>query len=206
MYKAIFDYHIYNTMLSSISNQIYQKNLILEPMCSLLKLILLQFKEKGTKISIVDNSIQFNEPSLTQGIIRSLYGDCREDLHNLYYPLIKCLEWYPRSEYELFYTECKKGLQIINEVYDNNTTIHHTISHYLEIVDGKNDRELSDTNPIIDNLKDIWSTDEIKAINELLTLILKDKNKDIYIKALTDIVSAKEKFINGYIEKVSTTY
>ena len=119
---------------------------------------------------------------------------------------MKSVEWYPIKDFNIYYEECKKGLQIINEVYDNNTTIHHTISHYLEIVDGKNDRELSDTNPIIDNLKDIWSTDEIKAINELLTLILKDKNKDIYIKALTDIVSAKEKFINGYIEKVSTTY
>ena len=206
MYKAFTNYQLYNTMLPRFPYNTPQKNLILEPLCCLLKLILLQFKEKGTKISVIDNSIQFSEPSITQGVMRSLCGDCREDLHNLYHPLIKCLEWYPRSEYILFYNECGKGLNIIKEVYDNNTTIHHTISHYISIVNGKNDRELPDTNPIIDNLKDIWSTDEIKAITELLTLILKDKNKDIYIKALTDIVSAKEKFINGYIQKVSTTY
>ena len=206
MYKAFSNYQIYNTMLSGFTYNNQQKNLILEPLCCLLKLILLQFKERGTKISIIDNSIQFNEPSLVQGVLRSLYGDCREDLHNLYHPLIKCLEWYPLTEYQLFYTECRKGLEIINQVYDDNTTIHHTISHYLSIIDGQNDKELPDTNPIIDNLRDIWSQDEIKAISELLTLILKDKNKDIYIKALTDIISAKEKFINGYIQKVSTTY
>ena len=206
MYKAFLNYQMYNTMLSGFQTSIPQKNLILEPLCCLLKIILLQFKEKGTKISVIDNSIQFNEPSFTQGIIRTFYGDCREDLHNLYHPLIKSLEWYPVSEYKLFYTECEKGLNIIKELYDDNTTIHHTISHYISIVSGINDTDLPDTNPIIDNLKDIWTKDEIKAITELLTLILKDKNKNIYINALTDIVSAKEKFINEYIQKVSTTY
>lgn len=206
MYKTFINYQMYNTMLTGFSCATPNKNLILEPMCCLLKLILLQFKEKGTKISVIDNSIQFNEPSLMQGITRTFYGDCREDLHNLYHPLIKCLDWYPLTEYKLFYTECKKGLQIINEVYDDNTTIHHTISHYLAILDGKNDKELPDTNPIIDNLKDIWSSEEIKAVMELLTLILKNKNKNIYIKALTDIVSAKETIVCEYIKKMSTSY
>ncbi len=206
MYKAYSNYQIYNTMLSGFGNQTQQKNLILEPLCCLLKLILLQFKERGTKISIIDNSIQFNEPSITQGLIRTFYGDCREDLHNLYHPLIKCLEWYPLKENQLLYNESKKGLEIINEVYDDNTTIHHTITHYLSIVEGKNDKDLPDTNPVIDQLKDTWLSDEINAIKELLSLILNGKNKDIYINALNDIVSAKEKFINQYIQKITTTY
>ena len=206
MYKAYSNYQIYNTMLSGFGNQTQQKNLILEPLCCLLKLILLQFKERGTKISIIDNSIQFNEPSITQGLIRTFYGDCREDLHNLYHPLIKCLEWYPLKENQLLYNESKKGLEIINEVYDDNTTIHHTITHYLSIVEGKNDKDLPDTNPVIDQLKDTWLPDEINAIKELLSLILNGKNKDIYINALNDIVSAKEKFINEYIQKITTTY
>ena len=206
MYKAYSNYQIYNTMLSGFGNQTQQKNLILEPLCCLLKLILLQFKERGTKISIIDNSIQFNEPSITQGLIRTFYGDCREDLHNLYHPLIKCLEWYPLKENQLLYNESKKGLEIINEVYDDNTTIHHTITHYLSIVEGKNDKDLPDTNPVIDQLKDTWLPDEINAIKELLSLILNGKNKDIYINALNDIVSAKENFINEYIQKITTTY
>ena len=37
-------------------------------------------------------------------------------------------------------------------------------------------------------------------------LIKNNKNKEIYIQALDDIVSAKEKFINNYIHKISTTY
>ena len=69
------------------------KNLILEPFCTLIKLILLSYKDKGTKISIYNNSIQYQEPSYIQGILRIWSGDCREDLHNLYNPIIKALEY-----------------------------------------------------------------------------------------------------------------
>jgi hypothetical protein len=203
--QALVNYQIYSTMFKSyqIPNQ---KNLILEPFSCLLKLILLQYKEKGTKISIIDNSICFNEPSYSQGLIRLFNGDCREDLHNLYHPLLKCVEWYPLKEYPQFYEECKKGLELLNEVYDNNTTIHHTISHYISIINGTNKQSLPDANPIIDQLQDIWIQEEIKAISELVTLILNDKNKDIYLKSLEDIVDAKEKTVNEYIRKISTTY
>lgn len=198
--------YLYNNMITYYQNKNTQKNLILEPLCCILKLILLQFKEKGTKISVSDNSITFNEPSYGQGLVRSLYGDCREDLHNIYHPLLKAVEWYPIREFIIYYEECKKGLQLLLQVYDDNTTIHHTISHYISIIEGKNDKEVSETNPIIDNLKDFWKTEEINVINELLNLILKNIEKDVYLKCLENIVEEKEKKVNEYIQKVSTTY
>ncbi len=204
MHKALTTYNIYNMMI--VPYQTNQKNLILEPLSCILKLILFQFEKEGTKVSVSNNAILFNEPSVTQGLMRSVYGDCREDLHNLYHPLIKATEWYPIQKYPLFYSECKKGFELLNQVYDDNTTIHHTISHYISILDETNKQSLPDTNPIIDQLKDIWIEDEIKAIEELLKLILNDKNKDIYRKSLNDIVSAKEKIVNQYIQKVSTSY
>ena len=204
MHKALTTYNFYNMMI--VPYQTNQKNLILEPLSCILKLILFQFEKEGTKVSVSNNAILFNEPTMVQGLIRSVYGDCREDLHNLYHPLIKAKEWYPIKEYPLFYAECKKGLELLNNVYDDNTTIHHTIAHYISILDETNERSLPDTNPIIDQLKDIWVKDEIKAIEELLKLILSNKNKEIYIKSLNDIVSAKEQTVNNYIHKVSTSY
>ena len=198
--------YLYNNMITYYQNKNTQKNLILEPLCCILKLILLQFKEKGTKISVSDNSITFNEPSYGQGLVRSLYGDCREDLHNIYHPLLKSVEWYPIRDFNIYYEECKKGLQLLLQVYDDNTTIHHTISHYISIIEGKNDKEVSETNPIIDNLKDFWKTEEINVINELLNLILKNIEKDVYLKCLENIVEEKEKKVNEYIQKVSTSY
>ena len=52
----------------------------------------------------------------------------------------------------------------------------------------------------------LFEKEEIKAINELLKLIKSDTNRDIYLKSLEDIVEAKEKLVNEYIQKVSTTY
>ena len=205
MYK-VSGMYLYNNMITYYQNKNTQKNLILEPLCCILKLILLQFKEKDTKISVSDNSITFNEPSYGQGLVRSLYGDCREDLHNIYHPLLKAVEWYPIDKFHVYYEECKKGLQLLLEVYDDNTTIHHTISHYISIIEGKNDKEVTETNPIIDNFKDSWKSEEINVINELLNLILKNIEKDVYLKCLENIIEEKEKKVNEYIQKVSTTY
>jgi len=205
MYK-VSGMYLYNNMITYYQNKNTQKNLILEPLCCILKLILLQYKEKDTKISVSDNSITFNEPSYGQGLVRSLYGDCREDLHNIYHPLLKSVEWYPIDKFHVYYEECKKGLQLLLKVYDDNTTIHHTISHYISIIEGKNDKEVSETNPIIDNLKDFWKSEEINVINELLNLILKNIEKDVYLKCLENIIEEKEKKVNEYIQKVSTTY
>ena len=38
--------------------------------------------------------MQYQEKSYFQSIMRSFQGDTREDLHNLYHPILKCLEWY----------------------------------------------------------------------------------------------------------------
>ena len=210
MLKAFTTYPFYKFIDNHLNKQQNQKNLILEPISCIMKLILLQYKQKGTKISVNNNAILFNEPSLGQGFLRSMYGDCREDLHNLYYPILRCVQWYSHEDphFKYFYQECKKGLQLLIDVYDNNSTIHHTLSHYISIIEGNKDNNLNDEkiNPIIDTLHEIWSPGEINALYDLLMLIQKNKNKDIYLKALEDIVTSKESFINDYIQKISTTY
>ena len=68
MYKAFANYQMYNTMMVQFQNN--SKNLILEPFSCVLKLIILQYKEKGTKISVSNNSILFNAPNYAQRLIR----------------------------------------------------------------------------------------------------------------------------------------
>tara|TARA_B100000575_G_C23004306_1_gene578650 strand:+ start:148 stop:783 length:636 start_codon:yes stop_codon:yes gene_type:complete len=195
-------------MIDSMKNKDNTKNLILEPFCVILRLLILQFKEKGTKLSVSNNSIQYQEPS-GQGFIRAMSGDCREDLHNLYHPILKSIEWYPFNEYQEFYDECIQGLRMLIDVYEDNSTIRHTISHYISAIENneKEDYRKDQTfNPVIDKLRDIWDKDEIKAIHDLLQLIKMNKNKDIYLKTFEDILNAKELFVNEYINSISTSY
>ena len=96
---------------------------------------------------------------------------------------------------------------ILNSVYDDNTTIHYTLNHYIDLINEiKKVENNTEDNPIIDKLKDIWTDEEIIAIKDLINLVLQNKDKDIYINSLNDIVTAKEKIVYEYINKISTTY
>ena len=61
-----------------------ENDILLEPLSCIFRMILLNYKEEGTKISILNHSIQYNESNFYQGIMRTINGDTREDLHNLY--------------------------------------------------------------------------------------------------------------------------
>ena len=79
--------NILSILSFNYNNNNMNRNLILEPFCCILRIILLNYKPIGTKISIQNNSIQYYDPSIYQGILRSIYGDNREDIHNLYSPI-----------------------------------------------------------------------------------------------------------------------
>ncbi len=206
--------YIYTYLKTSNNNN--NKNLILEPLCTLVKLILLSYKPDGTKISIYNNSIQFHEPSVIQGFLRIWTGDCREDLHNLYNPIIKILEYSDREnpKHIFMLKKCIEGLNIILKVYDSNTIINHTLLHYINIIDKYIDLNVLDnslqnkTSPLIEGLKKFWNEKEIDLIYDLLNHI-NDKNnleKNVYLKNIEDIITFKEKEVYDYIYKKSTTY
>ena len=201
---------------SYINTPMTNKNLILEPFCTLVKLILLSYKPSGTKISIYNNSIQFHEPSIIQGFLRIWTGDCREDLHNLYNPIIKMLEYSDinNPNHIILLKKCIDGLNIILKVYDSNTIINHTLLHYINIIEKYIDINVLDNSlkgknsPLIDGLKIFWNEKEIDLIYDMLEHI-NDKNdleKKVYLKNIEDIITFKEKEVNDYIHKKSTTY
>ena len=208
------------SILSFNYNTMNNRNLILEPFCCILRIILLDYKPDGTKISIQNNSIQYYDPSFYQGILRSFYGDNREDIHNLYAPILKGFDWYSITESKMnqyFFERLIIGLVKLKSVYQENTIIHHSISHYITMV-----RDLIDINdlskykdydkkesPLIEELKNIWDNDEIFIIYKNLNYIndTKDDNlKKTYIKSIEDILSYKEKQVEKYINNSSTTY
>jgi len=181
------------------------KHLILEPLSCVLKLALLQYKPVGTKISVINNAIQFNEPSFLQGLTRSLGGDSRQDLHNICHPIIKCLEWYPLSDHTLIYDECLKGLKVFKQSYEEHSLINHTIDHYIGLVTGKEHEPIEDNN-VISGLKDIWSQKEVEIIKSLIENINESEDKEESISVLEQMLIVKEKKVNTYIQTISTSY
>ena len=209
------------SILSFNYNNNMNRNLILEPFSCILRIILLNYKSEGTKISIQNNSIQYYDPSIYQGILRSIYGDNREDIHNLYSPILKAFQWYNTIDSKMnkyFFEQLVIGLKNLKSVYNPNTIIYHTITHYitviLELLDcntniDKFKNKDKEESPIIDNLKNIWHKDEIFIIYKNLHYIndTKDENlKKTYIKNIEELLTFKESKVQQYINSCSTTY
>ena len=123
-----------------------ERNVIIDPFSCLIKLSLLRYLESGTKISIYQNRIHFNSPSYIQGIIRFMYGDNREHLHNLYLPIQKSVEWFwdeKNEDMTYMFNNAIIGLKMLKYAYNEYATIQHTIDYYIIIMMQKNTQLIS---------------------------------------------------------------
>jgi len=118
--------------LKSLFQKKTEHNVIIDPFSCLIKLSLLRFLDAGTKISIHNNCLYFNSPTYVQGIIRFMYGDNREHLHNLYLPIQKSVEWYWNDKNN------DMGLKMLKNSYSEYATIQHTLDYYIIILMQKN--------------------------------------------------------------------
>lgn len=213
----------YYNMLANLFTQTDNKNIILEPISCIIKLVLLDYKTEGTKISISNNSIDYYEPSQFQGILRNINGDGREDLHNIYNPLVKAVDWYPPSEskiYKYFYEKCIVGLNKLITCYEKESTISRTLELYCKIlqdslsekkpdIENGLDESVKTSSPLLDQIKDFWKREEIEMIFSLLQIIenSKDENeKNTYIENIINTVSMKESKLSEFIKSTTTTY
>jgi len=123
-----------------------ERNIIIDPFSCLVKLSLIRFLDEGTKISINQNRLNFNSPGYIQGLIRFMYGDNREDLHNILLPLQKCVEWfYNDNNPDMLYmfNNAVLGLKFLKKSYSTYATIQHTIDYYIIILMQKNNKLMS---------------------------------------------------------------
>jgi hypothetical protein len=118
-----------------------ERNVIIDPFSCLVKLSLIKYLDEGTKVSIYQNRLNFNSPTYAQGIIRFMYGDNREDLHNILLPIQKCVEWYWNEKNEdmvYMFNNAVLGLKFLKNSYSAYATIQHTIDYYIIILMQKN--------------------------------------------------------------------
>jgi len=185
-------------------------NVLLDPFSCVLKLGILFYKPLGTKLSITKNSIQYNDASIYQGVIRTYTGDSRDDLHNICYPIMIALNWYPKKDerYKFFYEHCVLGLTYLKNNYDKNSLTNHTLSHYIELINNDSDeiKPISGS-PLMNSLKKIWTKEEIDIIYSIFKYaISREDDKQFYIELIEKIIDNKEKILNEYVKEVSTQF
>jgi hypothetical protein len=199
-----------------------QRDIIIDPMSCLIKLSVLGYFPDGTKISIAQNKIFFNEPTLMQGVIRFFQSDNREDLHNLFNPIQKSIKWYWNPDDEgsqYLFNLATDGLKMLKKAYPIHSTIQHTLDYYINIIAHKDiidDATMAPTTQntsIYEFLKGLWNPREINIIIELLkeyknkistpTAVIDREAETLLatINAMTDIKDGK---LNTFLFEHST--
>ncbi len=196
---------------------------ILDPLSCIIRLGLLTFKEKCTKISIANNKIYFQAPNILQGPVRWTFGDCRNDLHNLCNPIEKAILWYDPIEnkcIENIFKLAIKGLTKLKHSYVMKNTkvgdsnlVCHSISHYITLLQNRlnNVETITIEYDEYDNnyLKSLWKDEELTIIDNLFILANDKKKKGqeytYSINAIEAILEDKDESVKKIVNKISTS-
>lgn len=73
---------------------------LLDPIGTMCKLIGLNFTETNTKISIHEHILTLHRPNSYQWMIRFYNGDGRENISELYYAVVRLVQWYLMPQFE----------------------------------------------------------------------------------------------------------
>jgi hypothetical protein len=193
-----------------------KRDSILDPLTCIIRLSVLEFKPIGTKISLNNNKIKYNEPSVIQGALRWSNGDNREDLHNLFNPLKKAVLWYDVKNIEIrnIIDYSIRGLEKLQSSYNKNSVISHSIQYYIDYLKNsinqkKNDiSEEEEENSISKQLRELWNNREISIVNNIILQLEENrtkKNDEFYleqvslIKTLETILTRKEQKVSNIL-------
>jgi hypothetical protein len=107
------------------------KNDILDPLSLVIKLYIYSFKPIGTKISILNNRIEFQEAGIFQSTVRTFNGDTKNDLINMLFPLTYACEKYidhnnsNNIRYDKIFKQVICSLDKLNQIYQSNEITHN---------------------------------------------------------------------------------
>jgi hypothetical protein len=190
---------------------------VLDPMTTIFRLCLLNFKRIGTKISIYPNKVSTQDAGFFQGMIRWTKGDQRNDLHKLETPIKKSLIWYvPEidSNLKFIFKLASKGMIKLQKSYKAGTA-RISLEHYSNLINtsilqkkisSDIDNESEEDNIIYIRIKDLWTKRQIQIMYDLLKQITEEKNisqRKYYIKATERILDGKDKRLLEIIDKIT---
>jgi hypothetical protein len=124
-------------------------DLILEPMQVMIQLALLAHSPIGTKISVSNNILTIQPPSMTQGAYRWWNNDNKDDLYYLFHAIRRYYKWYKSQKddvYQYILAWAVKGLDKLSETYNkaDKNNIRHTLALYRNVLDLKTDEIFKD--------------------------------------------------------------
>ena len=197
-----------------VGDTLQKKTMILDPLTTMFRLSMLSFKPLGTKLSVYKNTMNYVEPGAFQGVYRWTFGEGRDDLHNIYRPIQKFLNWYSREDETIskLIDFSIQGLQKLSESYTQDSIIHHSIKLYILMLennkpmeDGREEKEVN--NQIYDSFKGLYEKNEITLLVGMLELAKQEQDQEkvnSFLKSIDTLLLVKERRIHSIVVDSST--
>ena len=116
-----------------------RSDMILEPLQVMVQLALLKYCPIGTKVSVADNILQLQFPTMFQGVWRWYHQDGKDDLYYLFHAIRRYYKWYKNQNtkiYSFILQEAISGLENLMITYEKceQTSIIHTLQLYKNVL------------------------------------------------------------------------
>ena len=205
---------IYMDLVSSSAKK-ERSDMILEPLQVMLQLALLSHCPIGTKVSVSDNILQIQKPTLLQGVWRWYNSDGKDDLYYLFHAIRRYYKWYKSDGnriYNYILTAAIKGLDRLIITYQtvDQTAITHTLSLYKNVLDLESpdlfkdpSKDAVNIDTVFQNIKDIYDKRLLKIIFNTLMILddetTNDEEKSYYLEGLLKMLSPTNEMIRKWI-------
>ena len=197
--------------MESLIKIIYpNKNDILDPLSLVIKLYIYSFKPNGTKISILNNKIHFQDKGIFQSTIRTLNGDTKNDLiymlFQLTYACEKYIQCHEKKDFQVVFKKVIQSLDKLNQIYKSNEITHNIeqlkniINKYIQESKFNPETIILNYNEPASQLKKsfysqtntVWSEDRIIVLIKYIKEIINsesDENTKLLIVSLNSFMN-----------------
>jgi hypothetical protein len=165
-----------------VSKKKERSDMILEPLQVMVQLALLAYCPIGTKVSVADNILQLQFPTMFQGVWRWYNHDGKDDLYYLFHAIRRYYKWYKSQDtkiYAFILAEAVKGLEKLMITYEKSdqTSIIHTLKLYKNVLGmeapdlfKENTEETINIDKVFENIKLLYDQKLLKVIFNVLQL------------------------------------
>tara|TARA_B100000902_G_scaffold286995_1_gene273125 strand:- start:1759 stop:2373 length:615 start_codon:yes stop_codon:yes gene_type:complete len=190
-----------------------RQDMILEPLQVMIQLSLVSFCPIGTKVSISNNILHIQKPTISQGVVRWWYGDNKDDLYYLFHAIRRYYLWYKSDSnpiYGYILKNAIKGIDCLINTYKNTklTTITTTLQMYKNILDLENE-ELFKTqdaavnlDSVFQNITNIYEQKILAVVYNIIKIMEieeNDQNIDHYFNSIHNFLSPTNLKIQQWI-------
>ncbi len=172
------------------TNQKERSDLILEPFQVMVQLALVSFCPVGTKISISNNILKLQKPTLFQGAWRYWNNDNKDDLYYLFHAIRRYMKWYkdPNNKITVFILKlAKNGLNKLIETYaqSDKKSITQTLSLYKNVLDLEKEDIFKENNTstinmdnVFENVRILYTDNIYRMVYNALVIIEEEENEE----------------------------